>query len=274
MQHHEFFFDYKKHKLFGQYWLPKDCKAIILLVHGMGEHSTRYTDYVIPELLAKHIGIITYDNFGHGKSSGKRGHCPSYEALMEVIDIVYHKAKETVSDLPIFLYGHSMGGNLVINYILRSDLKVAGAILTSPFLRLAFQPPAWKMMMGKLFQKIAPSITLPSGLDANAISRVPEEVEKYKNDPLVHDKVSPNFSLPIIKAGKWVMTKASQLETPILLMHGTADQVTSYAASQELSEQTDYIDFIPFKDGYHELHNDLDKEKLITTAVFWIEDKM
>ncbi|MFD2562033.1 alpha/beta hydrolase [Aquimarina rubra] len=272
MLHHEFFFDYKKHKLFGQYWLPKDCKTIILLVHGMGEHSSRYADYVIPELLAKHIGVITYDNFGHGKSSGKRGHCPSYNALMEVVDIMYLKANEIASDLPIFLYGHSMGGNLVINYILRSNPKIAGAILTSPFLRLAFQPPIWKMMMGKLFQKIAPSITLPSGLDVNAISRVPEEVEKYKNDPLVHDKVSPNFSLPIIKAGEQAITKASQLENPILLMHGTADQITSYTASQEFAGITNYVDFVSFDGAYHELHNDLEKEKLISVITAWIQE--
>ncbi|WP_299222751.1 alpha/beta hydrolase [uncultured Aquimarina sp.] len=273
MQHQEFFFDYKKYKLFGQYWLPKDCKAIILLVHGMGEHSSRYADYVIPEFLAKHIGVITYDNFGHGKSSGKRGHCPSYNDLMEVIDIVYIKANGIVSDLPVFLYGHSMGGNLVINYVLRSNHKIAGAILTSPFLRLAFQPPSWKMIMGKLFQKIAPSITLPSGLDVQAISRVTEEVEKYRNDPLVHDRVSPNFSLPIIEAGKWAIGMASKLETPVLLMHGTGDQITDYTASHEFAEKTDHIDFVSFDGGYHELHIDLEKEKLVSIITSWIQER-
>lgn len=101
MQFQEFYFNYNDYQLFGQYWLPEDCKAIVLLVHGMGEHSSRYADYVIPQLLAKQIGVITYDNFGHGKSSGKRGHCPEYESLMDVIDIVYQKAKE-LSILPIF----------------------------------------------------------------------------------------------------------------------------------------------------------------------------
>ncbi|WP_298318901.1 alpha/beta hydrolase [uncultured Aquimarina sp.] len=273
MQHQEYFFKYKKYKIFAQYWLPDNCKGIILLVHGMGEHSARYEDYLIPELLAKHIAVITYDNFGHGKSSGTRGYCPSYNALMEVIEIVYHKANEIVTDLPVFLYGHSMGGNLVINYILRNNPKITGAILTSPFLRLAFQPPAWKIMMGKLFQKIAPSITLPSGLDVKAISRVTEEVEKYKNDTLVHDRVSPNFSLPIIEAGKWAIDNAFQLETSILLAHGTEDQITDYSASKEFAEKTDYVQFVSFDGGYHELHNDLEKEKLISIVTTWIQDR-
>ncbi|WP_299253810.1 alpha/beta hydrolase [uncultured Aquimarina sp.] len=274
MQHQEFFFEYIKYKLFGQYWLPKDCKAITLLVHGMGEHSSRYTDYVIPELLKEHIRVITYDNFGHGKSSGKRGHCSSYDDLMKVIDIVRIKANKITSDVPVFLYGHSMGGNLVINYIIRNNPKITGAILTSPFLRLSFEPPVWKMIMGKIFQKIAPSVTLPSGLDVQAISRVTKEVEKYKNDPLVHDKISPNFSLPIIKAGEWAITMVSQLRIPILLMHGTADQITSYTTSKEFAMKTDLVDFVSFDDGYHELHNDLEKEKFISIITTWIHERV
>ncbi len=274
MQHQEFFFEYKKYQLFGQYWIPKECKAMVLLVHGMGEHSSRYAAYVIPELLEHHIGVITYDNFGHGKSSGKRGHCPGYTSLMEVIDMMLSKTKELINDLPIFLYGHSMGGNLVINYMLRNKSDVAGAVLTSPFLRLAFQPPAWKMIMGRLLQKIAPSVTLPSGLDPKTISRIPDEVEKYQNDPLVHDMVSPNFSFPIIEAGAWAIDHAATLKKPVLLLHGTGDQLIDYTATQEFAEKTDQADLVLFDQGYHELHNDFEKEKVLTTITTWIQAKL
>ncbi|WP_109300601.1 alpha/beta hydrolase [Aquimarina sp. AU474] len=270
MQHQEFYLEYQKHQLFAQYWVPNECKAVVLLVHGMGEHSSRYTSYAIPELLAKHIGVITYDNFGHGKSSGKRGHCPSYDALLQVMDMMLTKTQELANERPIFLYGHSMGGNLVINYMLKRQPNLAGAIATSPFLRLAFNPPAWKMTMGKLMQKIAPSITLPSGLDVSAISRIREEVEKYKNDPLVHDKVSPNFSFPIIEAGEWAITHAATLQKPMLLLHGTDDQIIAYTATQEFAAQTDQAELVLFKDGYHELHNDVEKGKLLTTITAWI----
>ncbi|MHA7057134.1 lysophospholipase [Aquimarina sp. M1] len=274
MEHQEFYFNFKEHRLFGQYWLPEECKSIILLVHGMGEHSSRYGDFVVPELLIKHIGVITFDNFGHGKSSGKRGHCPDYNALMEVIDIVCQKAKEIAKNLPVFLYGHSMGGNLVINYVLRKDPNITGAILTSPFLRLAFKPPAWKIIMGKFFLKIAPSITLPSGLDVKAISRISEEVEKYKNDPLIHDQVSPNFSIPIMNAGLWATEWGSLLKKPVLLAHGTADQLTDYQASYMFAKSSEYVDFFSFTDGYHELHNDIERKKLIMTIVSWIQKRL
>ncbi|WP_299181012.1 alpha/beta hydrolase [uncultured Aquimarina sp.] len=274
MQHQEYFFKYKKYKIFAQYWLPDNCKGIILLVHGMGEHSARYEDYLIPELLAKHIAVITYDNFGHGKSSGKRGHCPNYNSLMDVINTVYQKSREIVNKLPVFLYGHSMGGNLVINYLIRKKAEVTGVIITSPFLRLAFQPPKWKITMGRVFQKIVPSMTLPSGLDVKAISRVTDEVEKYKNDPLIHDRVSPNFTLPIIEAGIWAISKATLVEKPVLIVHGTEDQITDYRASQEFAEKNDLISFIPFKGGYHELHNDIKKEKFLLTITNWIGQRV
>jgi len=181
--HKEFLVNQLDHKIFGQYWMPKECKAMVLLVHGMGEHSGRYTDEVIPELLAKHIAVCTYDNFGHGKSDGKRGYCPSYEALIELVGVMYDKAQVFANGLPVFLYGHSMGGNLVTNYVIRHQPDVKGMIATSPLFRLSFQPPAWKITMGKWLQKILPSLTLKSGIDVSAISRIEEEQEKYSEDP-------------------------------------------------------------------------------------------
>ncbi|MCK8520626.1 lysophospholipase [Aquimarina sp. D1M17] len=273
MQHREFYLETGKHQIFYQYWVPNDCKAMVLLVHGMGEHSSRYKDYVIPEMLAKHIGVLTYDNYGHGQSSGKKGHCPSYEALLEVIHEMLTKTKELSEESPLFLYGHSMGGNLVLNYILKNNPEIAGAVLTSPFLRLAFAPPRWKMIMGKLLQKIVPSVTLPSGLDVNAISRLSEEVEKYKNDPLIHDKISPNYSFPIIDAGAWAIENASTLKKPILIVHGTEDNIIDYRGSEDFSKNSSLTDLILVEGGYHELHKDLEKDKTIHRIVKWILNK-
>lgn len=274
MKHEEFFFEYDSYQLFGQCWFPRETKAVVLLVHGMGEHSSRYADFVIPELLAKSMAVFTYDNFGHGKSSGKRGHCPSYEALLNVLDMMLSKAMGKVANVPVFVYGHSMGGNLVVNYLLRYKTKITGALVTSPFLRLAFQPPVWKMTMGKLLQRIAPSVTLPSELDVQAISRVADQVEKYKTDPLIHDRISPNYSFPIIEAGIWAIEHAAKLETPTLMVHGSNDQITDYTATKEFTEKTSYARFILFDQGYHELHNDLEKEKLVSTLISWMEKRM
>ena len=270
MTHQEFNFTIYNTKFYGQVWQPTTPKAVIILVHGMGEHATRYADFVIPTLVKNDFAVVAFDQFGHGKTTGKRGHCPSFEAVLESVDQTIEKASELFPNLPKFLYGHSMGGNVVVNYTLRKKHQLQGVIATSPFLKLAFQPPAWKLSLGKIMQKIAPSITLGNELDANDISRDPLEVEKYINDPLVHDKVSPNFSITFIETGKWAIENASSLKTSMFLLHGTADKIIDYKATEKFAKNSEKASLKLYENGYHELHNDLCKEELLTDIVTWL----
>lgn len=257
--------------LVAYHWEVTNPKAVIVLVHGMGEHALRYDRFVIPELLKNNFAVVAYDNFGHGKTKGKRGHCPSYKALMESVEATINKADTLYPDMPKLLYGHSMGGNLVINYTLRQQVNLQGVIATSPFLRLAFQPPKWKLALGKAMLNIWPSLTLPSQLEADAISRDPKEVQRYTEDPLVHDKVSPMYTFPIMAAGEWAMTHASELKTPMLVLHGTGDRIIDYRASKAFANTTDKAEFKSFKDGYHELHHDLCKEEFMQLVLEWLD---
>lgn len=257
--------------LFGQYWRPEHTKAVIILIHGMGEHSSRYTDSVVPELLENGYAVLAYDNFGHGRSEGKSGHCPSYEALMNAMEQAIKKATALFPNLPKYLYGHSMGGNLVMNYVLRKQHDIKGVVATSPFLRLAFQPPKWKMALGKAMLNIWPSITLPSGLEVEAISRVASEVKRYEEDPLVHDKVSPMFTFPIIEAGEWAIEHADALNIPLLLLHGTGDRIIDYKGSVEFDDRSDMAELKLFRDGYHELHHDLCKKEFMQSVLDWLK---
>jgi len=271
MIHKEFDFYNHNIKFFGQYWQTTSTNAVIILVHGMGEHSTRYADFVIPEFLKNDISVITYDQFGHGKTQGKRGHNPGFESLLDCVEIVINKAHEIFSNIPAFLYGHSMGANVVINYVLKRKNDLNGVIVTSPFFKLAFQPPSWKLALGKILQKIAPSFTMKSELDVNALSRDKHEVQKYINDPLVHDQISPNYSLTFMKTGIWAINNADKLLLPLLLIHGTGDRLTSHEASKEFALNNNKISLKLVKDGYHELHNDLCKKDIMLSIVQWIE---
>lgn len=274
MTHKEFNFNIYKTNFYGQTWEAEKTKAVVVLVHGMGEHATRYTTSVIPKLLENNISVVAFDHFGHGKTSGKRGHNPGFNAVLESITKTIEKAKALYPNNPVFLYGHSMGGNAVINYVLREHNTLTGVIATSPFLRLAFQPPAWKLFMGRILQKIAPSITMPSELDANGISRVEAEVKKYIDDPLIHDKISPNFSLTFIESGEWAIENASQLKTPMYLLHGTGDQIIDYKGTQEFANTTDKATLKLYKEGYHELHNDVCKEEMLQDVVNWLNSQL
>jgi alpha-beta hydrolase superfamily lysophospholipase len=270
-------FEFNRHntKFYGQYWKSDHTTAVIILIHGMGEHSTRYRRSLIPEFLNHNFSVITYDQFGHGKTEGKRGHNPGYTDVLNCVEFIEEKAQILFGNIPNFLYGHSMGGNVVINYVLRRKNTFKGVIATSPFLKLAFKPPQWKLIIGKFLQTFAPSITMGNELDVNAISRDKNEVQKYIDDPLVHDKISPNYSLTFMETGVWAIENAYKLKIPLFIMHGTADRLTSFKASAELVKNSKGMATLKlFENGYHELHNDLCKNDVLNSACEWIEQQI
>ncbi|MDX1326399.1 MAG: alpha/beta hydrolase [Arenibacter sp.] len=262
---------YKDTTIYCWYVPPPIVKGLVVLVHGFGEHSGRYFPEVVPTLLDINMAVISYDNFGHGQSGGKRGDCPSYGALMGLLDAVVAKGKALVPDTPIFLYGHSMGGNLVLNYALRSKVKLKGVVASSPYLKLAFQPPKWKMTLGKAMLRLLPHVTLSAGLDPSGISRIPEEVEQYKQDPYIHDRVSPMFSFPVMAAGQWAIDHAAHLKTPTLLLHGTGDRIIDYKGTQGFHKNAAVTTLQLMEGGYHELHKDLCRKEVLQIISNWMK---
>ena len=111
----EFTFNIYNTDFYGKTWQASNTKAVVVLVHGMGEHSGRY-NHVAKKLTENDFSVVAFDHFAHGKTSGKRGHNPSFEAVLESVTKTIEKAKELFPNKPIFLYGHSMGGNVVVNY--------------------------------------------------------------------------------------------------------------------------------------------------------------
>ena len=275
MTRNNFEFQIAELTLRGQYYKPEDTQAVVVLVHGMGEYSRRYERTVVPALLKSSTAVISYDQFGHGHSQGKKGHHPGYTYLLDSISHMIEKSEKLFPSIPVFLYGHSMGGNVVINFTLRRKHNLKGAIVTSPFLKLAFDPPGWKMFFGKIIDKVYPSITMPNELDLKFLSKDQQEIEAYKNDPQVHDKVSTRYSLELMKTGEWAIQHASSLTIPMLLMHGTKDQITSHLASKEFAEKSNgQVKFVPIENGYHELHHDIEKDIVLDQICNWIQKQI
>jgi len=273
MKHKEFSFNRYNTEFYGQYWQGKHTKAVVVLAHGMGEHSGRY-QHVAKKLTESDFSVVAFDHFGHGKTTGKRGHNPSFEAVLKSVSTTIEKATELFPNKPVFLYGHSMGGNAVINYAIKKKQDLKGIVATSPFLKLAFEPPKIKLAVGKILQKIAPSITMGNELNAKDISRDPIEVQKYIDDPLVHNQISPNFSLTFIESGQWAIENASKLKTPMFLVHGTDDKIIDYKGTQEFANNSDQATLKLYKGGYHELQNDLCKEEMLQDVVNWLNSQL
>jgi len=257
--------------LYGQGWTPSgDLKAVVCLIHGIGEHSSRY-EHVAAFLSQNGYALFTFDHRGHGRSEGPHGHFPSYETAMRDVEYHLQQAAERFQNKPIILYGHSMGGNLVLNYALRYRPQIAGVIATAPMLRLSFKPSRVKQLLAKFLIRVWPTLSLPSGLDTKDISRDPEVVKKYDSDPLTHNRVTPCF-LNLLEAGEWALEHAAEFSKPLLVMHGGEDHITSPENSRIFAKNVGKICTLKIWDGlYHEIHNEPEKEMVLETMLRWIE---
>ena len=259
-----------KSKLFSSNWQSKqNTKAQILLIHGLGDHSGRYKHLV--EYLTKWGADITaFDLYGHGKSIGKRGHINSYNIIMDEINYYLSKIKQENSNQPVILYGHSMGGNIVLNFCLKNSPNINAVIASSPAIHPAFKSSMLQLTLAKILYPIFPSLTIKNSLNLNTISRDKAIIEDYKKDPLVHNQISIKLGLDIIKHGEWALENSHKLHIPGLIIHGDKDEITDHDASQTFSNNSTNCTFKSFKDGYHELHNDIDKELVFSKISNWI----
>lgn len=258
-------------EIYGQCWLnDAKPKAVICIVHGMGEHSTRYA-HVAEYLVDAGYSVIAYDHRGHGKSGGKRGHTPSYDLLLDGVSDLLNQAEKIVLGSKKIIYGHSMGGNVVLNYALRRKPSIAGVIASSPWLKLAFDPPKFEVALGRFVNNIFPGFTQSTKLDATAISSDKKEVEKYMNDPLVHDKISARFFVETYSAAAYALEHASEMKLPLLIFHGTEDRLTSPEGSQQFAEKVkENCTFRLWEGFYHETHNEPEKEEVLKYIVTWL----
>jgi len=276
MKHSEFKFKtFDGLQLFAQIWHSETKpRAVICLIHGMGEHSGRYT-HVADQLTQAGYSLIVFDLRGHGQSQGPRGHTPSYEALLNDINSLLNEADKNFPELPRFLYGHSLGGNLVLNYVLRCQAQLKGVIVTDPWLRLAFEPPTFKIIFAQITNHIWPAFSQKSGLDTKSLSHDPKVVHTYENDPLVHDHISARMFIGIYQSGQWALEHASEFSLPLLLMHGGDDKIISVEASSEFADKINENCTFKIWDGlYHEIHNEPEKEEVFKFLIDWLNEKI
>lgn len=250
---------------------PAPIKAVIVLIHGMGEHFGRYK-HVVDFFMSIGYAVVSMGYRGHGTSQGKKGHIPSYNQLMDDTDLLVKKAHELFKVLPLIMYGHSLGGNIAANYVLRRQPSLKGLIITAPYFKLAFDPPAWKVAMSKIMAKVLPALTLPTELELAALSREQSVVDAYKNDALVHDKISATFFINVHPAGLYPIEHAGDLKTKTLAMHGLADRITSYDGTTEFAQKNPQMIELKLWEGlYHEIHNEKEKQQVFDYIAMWLE---
>ena len=259
-----------KLKIYAKEWKVKFPKAVIALVHGLGEHCNRYEH--MAEYFAKHnIAMVGYDRRGHGQSEGKRGHSPNYEALLQEVDQLLEVTKNKYPVTPVFIYGHSMGGNILLKYLVDRNPQVKGAISSGAFIEFPDAPPALLIFIGKIMRKIYPSFSQNNGLDANGVSSDPKVVATYLKDPLVHDRITPGTAIGMIETAKELEQFSGKINVPTLLMHGNQDKLTGFNGSKQFASRVSgEVTYKEWDGMYHEIHNEPNQQAVFDYTIAWI----
>lgn len=257
--------------LFARQWKPEtEKKGAICLVYGLGEHSGRYQHWA-ERLAGAGFSTFSFDLRGHGRSEGQRGDSPSIDHLADEIGIMLDHARAEFPGLPCFLYGHSMGGMLALFYLIQRRPRLSGAIITSPLLHSVLDQRKDRIAMMKILNYVIPWVSISNSLDTESLSRDPAVTAAYRNDPLVHDRVTFRMGKGFIDTINYIFNRAGELNMPLLLMHGTEDRITFPSGSEKLCSLVSGGCKLKLWAGlYHELHNEPEKEQVFAYLKDWL----
>ncbi|MGB9736346.1 MAG: lysophospholipase [bacterium] len=259
-------------QLFYRYILADKPKASVFIVHGLGEHSGRYEN-VINTLTDYNLFLL--DLRGHGRSAGKRGHVMHFDEYLDDVDALRNELKSLVKGKS-FILGHSMGGLIVLRYaIYRSD-GLSGVVSSGPLLGVNVEVPKIKAMLGRVIAGIWPALSMSNEIDTNKLSHDKAVVDAYNNDPLVHTKVSARWYIEMVKAMEDTNANADKLTLPCLIMHGSEDALTNPQSSKAFFEKAGSKDktYKLYEGYYHEIFNEIDKQKPLSDMLEWINKRV
>ncbi len=257
----------------GYIWACDKPKIAMSLIHGFGEHCGRYAG-MAKYLNAQGIAVVALDLRGHGRSDGKRGVCKDYNLLSADVDALLAKTREAFPGLPHFIFGHSMGGGLVLHYGLNHSDDIAGFLVSAPLIRPAEPIPGPLQTVVKILRRIAPNGTLPNPIPGTKVSTVPAEQKIYEADTLNHGRLGFGLAAGMIEAGEEVLNKAGDWTEPLLLWHANGDQLTDFTASEGFAAKAQNCTFIAYEDCEHEMHNDSCRPKVYTMMAEFMQARI
>ncbi|WP_299428426.1 alpha/beta hydrolase [uncultured Meiothermus sp.] len=258
--------------LFYRRWRPAASRAVLLLIHGFGEHSGRYAS-LVNHLVPQGYTLYALDLRGHGRSPGQRGHIRSWREYRNDLALFRHFVETQEPRLPPFLYGHSMGGLIVLDYLVQQPPGLRGAVVSGALLEPGESARPLLVAVARLLSRYWPSFSLRLGLDTKALSRDGAVVQAYVADPLVHGKASARWGTEVLQTIQSVKALAKNIRTPLLILHGEADAINRVEGARWLFKEMPFTDkeLRVYPGGFHEPHNDLDKAQVLQDVEEWLE---
>jgi alpha-beta hydrolase superfamily lysophospholipase len=259
-------------ELFFQSWPKTSPKALIIGIHGLGEHVESY------KRLAEGLQDTSYQFFmsdlrGHGRSSGKRGSGSIDEFVLDN-KIFIGKVRERFPNLPFFLLGHSMGGLILTKLLIRNgSLGAKGAVLSSPLFGVAVKIPFIKERSAGLLKSLLPNIGLSNEIPNSHLTHDRGVIEEYESDHLRHNRITPRLFIDMLESMKYVFENKERLSLPLLLQQAAEDFVVSQPKAEELFDGLDIKDKqkIIYEGFYHEIYNEVGRHKPFTDLIKWMD---
>jgi acylglycerol lipase len=259
--------------LYAQAWLPdRHVRSVIVVAHGLGEHSGRYAGLAEALVGAGHA-VYAHDQRGHGRSPGVRANIGRFEHLVSDFAAFAGRAARQHPDAPVFLLGHSMGGAVAFATALRLPGAVRGVVLSAPALATADTASGTRKWLARLLSTVAPN-TGVWRIDASAISRDPAIVRAYAADPLVHHGAVPARTVvELLDAMAGFVLQAPRLRLPTLVLHGTRDTLVPVEATRPVYQALDvHKRTIKYYEGlFHEVFNEPERAQVVGDLLHWLE---
>lgn len=258
--------------LSGYQWRTPNARANLLLTHGFAEYAERYVEHyhgLVPKLNALGFDVYGWDMSGHGRSAGARGVADLNGAVAD-----HRAARRALAGKALFLFGHSLGGLVTAASVAEDASGVAGVVLSAPALLIT--APAHLRAIAGLVSMFAPSARLVPPLDVDGLSRIPEEVQAYRNDPMVSDtRVPAKTGATAIEVAERAWTRYPAWQTPVLVLHGEKDTAADVEGSKRFAATIPAADkqLALYPEGRHELLNDLDRDAAMEVITGWLDER-
>lgn len=256
-------------------WLPDTtARAVIVLVHGVAEHSGRYA-HVGKRLADNGFAVYALDHPGHGKSAGNNANIGSMARAADNVAEMLQIASREHPEVPRFLLAHSMGSLITLYLAVRAPIDVAGIVVSAPPLDIAVGNPLQRLL-GPLLSRFTPNIGVLK-LDSSMISRDPEVVRAYDDDPLVfRGKLPARTGMELLNATQFVKSRLNQLTVPLLVLHGTADTIAAPSSTDLIERGAGSKDLtvIRYEGLYHEVFNEPEQDKVLSDVLEWLDARV
>lgn len=274
MEHRKGFFDHEGARIYRQAWLPEEGtpRAVVLVVHGIAEHSGRYGN-LVEHLVPLGYAVYSLDLIGHGRSEGARAYVRRFGEYSALVHAYLAQVRAEHPGLPFFLFGHSMGAVIVACYILDYNPALAGVLLSGTSTEMPDDVTPLTLALGKVLSAVLPRMPLKA-LKSTTVSRDPAVVQAYDSDPMIHRGLLPaRTGVELLQAQQRIAAHAPEIALPVLMIHGGDDRLAPLSGARAFYEALGAEDktLKVYEGLYHEVCNEPECGLVLADIASWIE---